>query len=87
MTDRVNMSDRKAMFALGAMAKASGHNLSELTLSRSSIRRYRIRNRELAVTAAKHHNITETMPLLLHWDTKLLPGLTQMEKLTESPSC
>lgn len=40
--DRVNITDRQAMFAMGAIAKATGQNLDSITLSRRSIRRYRI---------------------------------------------
>ncbi|KAG0721942.1 hypothetical protein GWK47_045420 [Chionoecetes opilio] len=44
--DRFKVSDRVAMGTTGAFATASGQDLGNLSLSRSTIRRHRIRNRE-----------------------------------------
>lgn len=72
--DRVNIPDRGATYVIGTVAKALGHDISSVTLSRSSIRRSRCKNREQQATVDQEfiHNT----PLLLHWDGKLLPDIT-----------
>jgi hypothetical protein len=40
-----------------------------------------MKNRKMTTAEAQKHNIPPTVPLLLHWDTKLLPGLTRTEKV------
>ena len=73
--DRVNLPDRRAAFVVGTVAKALGHNISDMTLSRSSIRRSRNKNREMQ--ASVHQEFINNKPaLLLHWDGKLLPDIT-----------
>ena len=71
--DRVNLPDRGATFVASEVAKALGHNIKDITLSRSSIRRSRIANRQKAsnISATTFSNL----PLLLHWDTKMLPDI------------
>jgi hypothetical protein len=46
-----------------------------MTLSRSSSRRSRQKNRE-KVVEAMHNDIISNAPLLLHWDGKLLPDIS-----------
>jgi len=72
--DRVNIPDRGATYVVGTVAKALGHDVSSMTLSRSSIRRSRSRNRQQQA-AVEPESIRST-PLLLHWDGKLLPDIT-----------
>ena len=72
--DRINLPDRGAVFVAGAIAKALGHDLSESTLSRSSIRRSRRKGRREAA-AAEMQEASSDEPLLLHWDGKLLPDI------------
>lgn len=69
--DRVGLPDRSAVFVAGTVAQALGHNLSDITLSRSSIRRSRIKVRQEAATVASQECSFEG-PLLLHWDGKML---------------
>lgn len=73
--DRVNLTDRKGVFVVGAVASALGHDLSVLTLSRSSVRRSRRLARSCAA-AQEEKDFTVHGPLLLHWDGKLLPDVT-----------
>lgn len=70
--DRVNLPDRGAMFVVGAVAQGLGHNLSEMTLSQNSIRRYRRQGR-LEAAAAEQTPLEGH--LLLHWDGKHLPDI------------
>ena len=72
--DRVNIPDRGATYIVGTVAKALGHDVSSMTLSRSSIRRSRYRNREKQATVEQE--FIRSSPLLLHWDGKLLPDIT-----------
>ena len=72
--DRVNIPDRGATYIVGTVAKALGHDVSSMTLSRSSIRRSRYRNREKQATVEQE--FIRSTPLLLHWDGKLLPDIT-----------
>jgi hypothetical protein len=71
--DRVNLPDRGATFVLGAVAKALGQDVAAMTLSRSSIRRSRCKNRE---ETAGEKEFDSDVPLLLHWDGKLLPDIS-----------
>lgn len=73
--DRCNTSDRNAYFTLCATAKSMGHNIAKLPLSRSSIRRYRIGNREDIAQNIKS-DFRPTVPLVVHWDGKLMKDTT-----------
>jgi len=70
--DHVDTStlDRGSTYIVGAVAKALGHDISTLTLSRSSIKRSRFKNREEAGYVDKE--LISNGLLLLHWDEKLL---------------
>ena len=70
--DRVMLPDCGAMFVVGAVAQALGHDLSDVVLSRNSIQRARTATHE-ASARAEQAAFSPDMPLLLHWDGKLLP--------------
>ena len=72
--DQVNIPDRGATHVVGTVAKALGHDVSSMTLSRSSVRRSCYRNREKQATVEQE--FIRSTPLLLHWDGKLLPDIT-----------
>ena len=78
--DRVNLPDRGAMFVVASVAKALGHPLDDLTLSRSTIRRSRMASRKQVAEAEKCSFLTE-FPLLLHWDGKLLPDIAGAKEI------
>lgn len=69
--DRVNLPDRGAAFVTGAVAQALGHDISDLTFSRSSIRRSRRHTRQIQDEEARK-KFHAAGPLLLHWDGKML---------------
>ena len=73
--DRVNISDRGAMMVATSIVKALGHNVKDVSLSRSGIRRARMVNR-INAAAEERSTIAADMPLLLHWDGKLLPDFS-----------
>ena len=66
----------KLVFILlfSSVAKALGHPLDDLTLSRSTIRRARIATRKEVSETDKEYFSTEH-PLQLHWDGKMLPDI------------
>ncbi|KAG0720348.1 hypothetical protein GWK47_006841 [Chionoecetes opilio] len=68
------------MGTMGAFATASGQDLGSLSLSRSTIRRHRIRNRE-AIAKSETINIPQGIPVLVHWDGKLLPDLSGKDQV------
>jgi hypothetical protein len=74
--DRSNISDRRAVHILEAGATAVGQR----PLSRSSVRRARIKERSLTAAILRDsfiHDVEEKdASLVLHWDGKLLPDLT-----------
>ncbi|XP_050549011.1 uncharacterized protein LOC126910464 [Daktulosphaira vitifoliae] len=72
--DRVNLSDRNAMFVVGSIAQALGTPIADISLSRSTIRRKRNQIRKTVVETDKTTSSFEH-PLVLHWDGKLLPDI------------
>lgn len=82
--DRTKVSDRKAVFVIAETAKSLGQNIDELALNRDSIRRQRIEYR-----AERYANIKAKfqgkVPLVVHWDGKLIPDLIGKEKVDRLP--
>ena len=80
--DRTKLSDRKATFVVAATAKSLGHNLDELNVSHSTIRRARA-----SVRTEYSRNLKEqfrtSAALVFHWDGKLLPDLRGKEQLVD----
>ena len=75
--DRTNISDRKAAHIFSAMAstKQLGQDVKELVISRSAIRRARMKHRE-AFTAEVKASFDPKVPLILHWDGKIMDDFT-----------
>lgn len=73
--DRVNLSGRNAMFVIGSVAKALGTQAEDISLSHSTIHRMRKKVREVVVESDKA-SFSPQNPLVLHWDSKLLPSIT-----------
>lgn len=85
--DRTATSDRNAAHILSAIASTSqlGENVDQLILSRSAIRLARIKHRE-AFSAEVKASFLPTVPLILHWDGKMMndltgPGRERVERL------
>ncbi|KAG7173569.1 hypothetical protein Hamer_G027153 [Homarus americanus] len=72
--DRTNLSDRNAVFVAGAVTQALGHDIADMSFSRSTIRRYRASGRKQAAETDRK-SFSPDEPLLLHWDGKLLPDV------------
>lgn len=72
--DRVNLSDLNAMFVIGSVARALGTQVADIPLSRSTIRRKRSQVRQVVVESDMA-TFSPQNPLVLHWDSKLLPNI------------
>jgi len=82
--DRNKVSDRQALMIIGQTAMTLGHDVNSLALNRTTIRRQRQHYR-----AALAENIRENFqpngPVIIHWDGKLLPELTDKDKVDRLP--
>ena len=81
---RSKVSDRQAVHLLGATAHALGHNVAEVTLSRSSIKRARFAYR-VKTAAETKTSFNPQVSLTVHWDGRLLPAFTGREKVERLP--
>jgi hypothetical protein len=80
--DRVKLPDRGAMFVVGAVAQALGHDLEHVSLSRNTIHRARVDTRK-AVATTEQTAFAPDSPLLLHWDGKLLPDIAGSKEVVD----
>ena len=78
------MSDCKAVFVIAETAKSLGQNIDELALSRDSIRRQRVGHRGQRSAGIKAE-FQDNVPLVVHWDGKMIPHLTGKEKVDRLP--
>lgn len=73
---RSKVSDRKAVFVVAETARSLGYEVDEITLSRSSIRRERMKHRSNMFQKLKTEFQEQDAKLTVHWDGKLLQNLT-----------
>ena len=75
--DRTNTSDRKAAHIFSALASTGQlqHDVEELIISPSAIRRARMKHRELFASEVKA-TFDPEVPLILHWDGKIMDDFT-----------
>ena len=75
--DRTNTSDRKAAHILSAMTSSGllQHEVEDLIISPSAIRRARIKHRELLASEIQA-SFDPQVPLVLHWDGKIVEDFT-----------
>lgn len=76
--------DQHAVHLLASTAVAHGHDVQDMTLSSSSVHRARAENRK--AVAADINSMIQIQPsiqgpLTIHWDGKLLPGITICDKV------
>jgi hypothetical protein len=72
------------VYILSATAASLGHDVQELAINRSTIRRTRIETRERIATLIKA-SFTIDIPLIVHWDGKLLPDICGGNKVDRLP--
>lgn len=82
--DRSRISDRAAMSVVGETARSLGHEVDNLALNRSTIRRLRQKHRQQRAIQIKEE-FKVGVPLVVHWDGKLIPDLTGKEKVDRLP--
>ncbi|KAG7157253.1 hypothetical protein Hamer_G027875, partial [Homarus americanus] len=74
--DRTKISDRDAVHLIAAAAQSLGHNVEDIAVNRKTIRQSRMKLRVQSFKSAKEQfilNLDPTIPLVVHWDGKLLP--------------
>ena len=80
--DRVKIHDCGAMFVVGAVAQALGHDLEDVALFGNIIRRAPIATRK-AVAATVQSAFMPDSPLLLPLDGKLLPDIAGSKEVVD----
>lgn len=80
--DRCKISDRDSVRIIAAVAEALGHDLGDLIINRSSIRRCRTQLRAEFINKFREaSNAAKLDAITVHWDEKLLPSLKWTEKV------
>ena len=82
--DRTKMSDRNATFVLAAAAQSLGHDVKDFNINHSSIHRRREQCRS-EMASKLRDEFKSTVPLVVHWDGKLLKDLTGNELVDRLP--
>ena len=80
--ERVKFPDRGAMYVLGVVAQALGVDLEDVALSRNTIQRARHETRSVVASSIKATFAVDS-PVLLHWDSKLLPDISGTKKIED----
>ena len=78
--NRVGLPDCDAVFEAGAVAHALDQDISEITLSRCSVRTSGIKDRREAA-AAEEKETALVGPVLLHWNGKLLRNIDETKEV------
>lgn len=80
--DACRISDRYGVHILTAVAEALGHDVSSLSISRTTLQRSRQRMRkERAEKLKVSFKESDLLAPIIHWDGKLLPSLTGMKNV------
>jgi len=75
--DKCKLSDRDDVHIFVALSEALGHDINDLIINRSSIRRCRMNLRQEKADIIKNKfKEINLNAVVLHWDGKLLPALT-----------
>jgi len=84
--DKCKVSDRDAVHLIIAVSESLGHNVSDIIVNRSSIKRYREKTRlALATEIRNAFSVSQLNALVLHWDGKLLPDLCGKQTVDRLP--
>lgn len=78
--DRANVSSRKATYIVSAVLSAVKMDVQDFNISSSSIQRHRIAVRR-EIFADLKENLQVAKHLVVHWDGKMLPAITGIEKV------
>ena len=77
--NRTNVSNHCATLLLAETAKSLGHDISSIAVNPESIRTARLQFRKQRAEATKS-SFDPLVPLVVHWDTKMLPDITGVEQ-------
>ena len=80
--DHVKLPDRGALYILGAVAQALGVDLEDVALSRNTIQRALQETRSVVASLIKATFVVDS-PVLLHWDSKLLPDISGNKEIVD----
>jgi hypothetical protein len=83
--DRTKTSSRCATFILAEAASSLGHNIEDLNINYSSIHRKRIEYRTQAHATPKLKDELQDVPLIVHWDGKLMKDITGNQHVDRLP--
>ena len=83
--DRTKTTDRMATYTIAKTAQSLGHNVSELILNRSTIRRKRIEHRSTKSLEVQS-NFKPNSCLVVHWDSKLMKDITERSFVDRLPA-
>ena len=82
--DRTNISSRNATFVLTEVASSLGHDVTALSINRSTIHRAKSAHRATMASKLKSE-LKTALPLTVHWDGKLMEDLTSNEHIDRLP--
>src|SRR5688572_15318411 len=71
-------------FVIAETAHSLGHNIDDLNINRSSIKRKREEHRAIFATALKNV-LSGDVPLVVHWDGKLMADLSGKDHIDRLP--
>lgn len=83
--DWAQLSDRKLTGIIASTLSSAGLDVQNVTLSRSTVRRERMQNRESVACAVKESVKQADVPLSLHWDGKIVPDFNSSTKVDRLP--
>lgn len=85
--DRHKISDRAAAGVIAEAANSVGMSIEKLSVNRSTIRRQRIAYRKEQASSSRESFVTDLNdhPLVVHWDSKMMPDLTGKERADRLP--
>lgn len=81
--DREQLSNRQASSSFIAAAKSLGHDVSDISISPSTVYRARVANRSEMAQKIEATLFQNPPPLVLHWDSKLLPSVASGKNLED----
>lgn len=83
--DRNKISDRQSVKLIVPIVAALEHNPALMSISRSTIRRHRKEARKQCADNIKNLFSMKELPVIVHWDGKILPDILGNEKVDRLP--
>ena len=72
--DRTKVTDRQVVHLTGATAVALGHDIKEVTLSRSTVRRVRLVSQKKSAIQVRNQFLSDSADHLLGWEATARPA-------------